>query len=335
MAANSSNIKLVIGIAGFGLALFAAGIELYRRRQMVNASTETQDEERSPAEETGENPQSPEAHLPTAPGSLEYRPSGVSQKNLVLEYFALVFALTVPFWLFGGKPLPVPVKLPASALAAFNPLIAAIILAYRQGGLMSVWSLFKRVSDYHKIKNKIWYLPALFLYPLITVLSYGVMRLAGLPLPDPQIPWLAAPVYFFVFFIFAIGEELGWTGYIFDPMQECWGALRASILLGAVWALFHLVPDIQNNQPADWILWQRLGTVAYRILIAWVYNNAGKSVFTAILSHTTNNLSWALFPNNGSHYDPFTSFMITLPVVITVILGWDSKTLRRYRFGKA
>jgi membrane protease YdiL (CAAX protease family) len=41
--------------------------------------------------------------------------------------------------------------------------------------------------------------------------------------------------------IAALGEELGWSGYAIDPMQARWGALKASILLGIFWAVYHYI----------------------------------------------------------------------------------------------
>lgn len=41
---------------------------------------------------------------------------------------------------------------------------------------------------------------------------------------------------FVIFFITALCEQLGWSGYAIDPLQECFGALQASLILGAVWA---------------------------------------------------------------------------------------------------
>src|SRR5215216_3280236 len=35
-------------------------------------------------------------------------------------------------------------------------------------------------------------------------------------------------------------KEMRWLGYAIDPMQDRWGALRASIIMGAVWGLWHL-----------------------------------------------------------------------------------------------
>jgi membrane protease YdiL (CAAX protease family) len=333
MNTNSSSTILVIGLAAFGLAMAVAGVELYRRHRARHAASSPQDD--LPVETgTGNEVQGQGAEIPDDRDSHRNVPSNASQKKLPLDYFGLVFALTIPFWLFGGHKLPIPLKLPVSALALINPLLAALILTYRRDGLTGTKELFKKVLDYQKIKNKTWYLPTLFFRPLIMVLSYIVMRLAGVPLPDPQIPWLMAPVLFLVFFIAAIGEELGWTGYAIDPMQNRWGALKASIVLGLVWALIHIIPDLQNGQTANWILWHRLGTVALRILMVWIYNNTGKSVFSAILFHAMDNLSWALFPNYGSHYDPFITSMITFLAAGIVIFGWGSKTLARYRFAR-
>ncbi|RPI23154.1 MAG: CPBP family intramembrane metalloprotease, partial [Chloroflexota bacterium] len=198
--------------------------------------------------------------------------SGASHEKIPLDFFALVFLISIPFWLFGGSRLPLPVTLPVSALMVFNPLIAASILSYRRNGLSGVKELVKKAIDYKKIK-KIWYLPTLLLIPLIYALAYIVMRFAGLPLPAvPEIPLLAAPVFFILYFITATGEELGWMGYAIQPMQNRWGALKASIILGLVWSIWHAIPDVQAQHSADWILWHRIYSVALRILIVWIFN---------------------------------------------------------------
>lgn len=52
-----------------------------------------------------------------------------SPPSTPLRYFLLVFGLAVPFWLAGGRQLPPPVSLPASALGTFVPMTAAAVLA--------------------------------------------------------------------------------------------------------------------------------------------------------------------------------------------------------------
>lgn len=249
------------------------------------------------------------------------------------RFFALVFALTVPFWVFGGRPLPIPVRLPASAAALVTPMLAALILTHRRGGWAGVRQLFSRVLDFRRMQNRAWLAPVLLLNPVIYLLAYAAMRLAGRPLPDPQVPWLLAPVFLLAFFAAAVGEELGWMGCACEPLEARWGALRAGLLLGGVWAVFHLVPDLQNEQTAGWIFWHRLTTVSLRVLIVWVYNNTGKSLFSALLFHAMSNVCWTLFPNYGSHYDPLFVGALTLLATAAVLIIYEPRTLARLRFG--
>lgn len=249
-----------------------------------------------------------------------------------MDYFFLVFILSIPFWVIGGEKLPLPMNLPASALIFINPAIAASILSYRQSGVTGVKSLIRKAFDAGKVKNKYWYAPALFLVPLIYLLTYLAMRWASLPLPDPvQFPFLLVPVFFVIFLITALGEELGWTGYALDPIQNRWGALAASLILGVVWQVWHIIGDLQAGNPASWIFWHSLYSVALRILIVWIYNNTGRSLFAAALVHAMDNVSWSLFPNFGTGFDPRVACIFAWPVVVLIVWRWGPKTLARDR----
>jgi hypothetical protein len=69
--------------------------------------------------------------------------------------------------------------------------------------------------------------------------------------------------------------------------------------------------------------WWCLATVAQRVLIVWLYNNTGKSVPAAVVFHAMSNLSWQLFPINGSYYDPRITGLIVafVAVVVTIVYG--------------
>lgn len=58
---------------------------------------------------------------------------------------------------------------------------------------------------------------------------------------------------FVAFFLFGIGEEVGWSGYAIDRMQSHWSALQASVTLGIVWAVWHIVPLVQAHRAPGWI----------------------------------------------------------------------------------
>ncbi len=144
-------------------------------------------------------------------------------------------------------------------------------------------------------------------------------------------------VNFALYFIAALFEEVGWSGYAIDRLQARWSALTASVILGVVWGMWHLPAMLEMPVPhaPDWIVWQCLNQVLIRILIVWVYNNTGKSVFAAILFHAMLNLSTLLlFPVNGSFYDPFVADVLLTIVGGGVVFVWGARTLSRDRFAQ-
>jgi membrane protease YdiL (CAAX protease family) len=114
--------------------------------------------------------------------------------------------------------------------------------------------------------------------PGVTIVTYALMPVLGLPLHAPRFTVLASLAMFVAFVIAALGEELGWSGYVIDRVQARWNALGAALLVGLVWAVWHWVPLMQAHRPIAWIAWWSLGTVALRVLIVWLYNNTGRSV---------------------------------------------------------
>ncbi len=220
--------------------------------------------------------------------------------------------------------------LPIAAVAFVCPMIAATILVYRENGMAGVTALLKRSFDFKRVKVKAWYVPAFLLMPVVMGLSFIVIKLTGSDVPSPHIALLPTLFLCIVFFIAALGEELGWSGYVIGPMQDRWGALKASIVLGSIWAVYHYVALVQAHRSVEWIAWWSLGTLSVRVIIVWLYNNTGKSVFIAALFHMMINVSWQLFPTNGSYYDPRSTGLILAAVAAVVVVGWGPRTLVRY-----
>lgn len=214
-------------------------------------------------------------------------------------------------------------------------MVAAFILMYQENKIRGVKELLERVFDYKRIKNKGWYLPALLFMPLTMVISYWLMCWFGLPLPDPDIPLAVIPIFFLSFFIGAVCEELGWTGYGIDPLQERHGALAAGVILGAVWAIWHVIPWYQGHPDLAWVASQFAATVVLRVIMVWLYNNTGKSLFSVILFHTMINVSEYAFPNYGSHFTPFLTFMVVAAVAAMVIFLYGARTLAQYRYASS
>jgi membrane protease YdiL (CAAX protease family) len=258
-----------------------------------------------------------------------------------LKFFLLVFALSIPLWIIEtiidvkGLPLDIPVT---DIVAAFTPLIAASVLVYKEEGRIGTTKLLKRIFDFLRITKKIWYVPVIFLPFLMYLVIYIIIRLTGLDLPSKfHITFYSIPVLFLFFFLGAVAEETGYMGYAIDPMQKKFGALSASIVMGIPWAIWHYPSIIQQGHNAAWIAWGTLGTVAARVLIVWIYNNTGRSLFACILFHTMLNLGRPLFPKDEKHNPlvdyPYIHYSVFALVAFVIVVLWGSNTLARFRFG--
>lgn len=247
-----------------------------------------------------------------------------------LGFFLLASVLAIPFWLLGATTgLELLPGLPVAALMVVCPVTAAAIMTYRERGGVGVAALLKRSFDFRRIRARAWYVPILLLMPGVMALSFAAMRLAGVPVPAPQVALGPALVLCAVFFAGALGEELGWSGYAIDPMQDRWGAVPAAVALGLFWAVYHYVALAEAHRSFEWIAWWSLVTVAARVIMVWLYDNTGRSVFAVALFHMTQNVTWQLFPVHGSYFDPRITGSILALVAAGVIAVWGPRTLTR------
>lgn len=242
-----------------------------------------------------------------------------------LKFFLIVYGLSIPFWILGfvvpdfTKLLPI--QLPISALMTFCPLIAAVILVYKKEKMRGVKELLTQSYDFKKIKGLKWYILIIFLLPLMTILSYGYLYyVKGELSTEPSLPFFTICIFFIVYFVGAIGEEIGWSAYVMETMQNKYGAILSSIFLGLIWAIWHIIPWSQMYQTASWIFWQSISTVFLRVIMVWIFNNSGKSVFGMVLFHTMINISPYLIPNNGVHYDPFIFSLLLLTFIMIILM---------------
>ena len=239
-------------------------------------------------------------------------------------FFLLVLALSVPSYLIGlmGWRMPGMPMLPVSALMGFVPMIAALILAGQSGGGFAVRRLIARLFEPIGLAGGAWLLLALILMPLVCLIEYLVLREMGVVLPGLSLDGGTVLFLFAAFVVAAVGEELGWQGYAYGALRSSHGMLSSALILGIVWAVWHVIPYMELGREGGWILWHSLSAVALRIIIVWLYENAGRSVQIAVIFHAMINLSWAVFPEQGSHYDPFVTLMILAPLAAVIALAW-------------
>lgn len=249
-------------------------------------------------------------------------------------FFLLVFVLSVPFYVLGafGGRLPGLQLLPDSALMAFVPMFAALILVHRSRGVAAIVTAIQNMLAASRSTGLRWYVMALLFLPAICVFEFGIMRLTGTEVPFPEISIGALLFFFTAFFIGAIGEEAGWQGCAYPALRSRRSAITSAVILGLIWALWHIIPFIQLGRSVEWMIWHSLSAVAMRIIIVWLFECSGSSILVAVLFHTMINVSWALFPIAGSYYDPFITFVLLAVSAGLIVLLWWPSTKHRNSF---
>lgn len=259
----------------------------------------------------------------------------------IITFFLLTFLLSVPFYILNmlaywnvvGNP-----KMGALYIALFTitPITSALFLTFKRTGVHGLKKLLRRTFDYKRITKGRWYLVSFLMAPLFYMISLGVLLLFNISYPPSMTPLVAMPVMFIFFFLLAAGEELGWMGYAFEPMQSKIGTFRASLLLGIVWAFWH-IPFFVFMMPDPLVFsTQILLLMGTRIIMTWIFNNTGRSVFAVILFHATDNTALVTLPEIHA-ITPLGVVVhcgIVLTAAILVTFLWGQMTLAQYRFDK-
>jgi membrane protease YdiL (CAAX protease family) len=249
-----------------------------------------------------------------------------------------VFVLSAPLYILGSvsasRLLP---GLPLSALMFLITAGVALWAAWRAGGTCGASALLRRVFDARRTHPWSWQLLAVAVMPAVLLVEYLLMLSVRLPLPEPVVGWQRTPVLFVLFFLAAACEEVFWSATLLEPLKQRHGALGAGLLIGAVWALWHVIPFVQANRSTSWILGQCLFTVGFRVSLVWIYDVAGRSLMATTFCHAAYNTAWQLFPNQGSGYDPWVTAAITwlLVVGIAIPLGMRFPSATNKRIERA
>ena len=235
------------------------------------------------------------------------------------RFLLLVLLFSVPLWLaasFFDATKIIPVKLPFSALQFFSVLLAAIIVTRQNGS--SVRDLLLRGIDIKRIKNPIWQVGIFLLMPLTVLLSFLLLWRSGANIPDKMTPLVSIPIFLLIYGISGYCEQVGWTAIMTDILLERRTIILSGLMVGIVWAAWHVIPFIQTHNTATWIFWQCMYSIIYRVLLTKIYVLTNHSVFSTIATHATYNTAFSLMPYYGSSYNPMYMAFATLCITVTI-----------------
>ena len=242
----------------------------------------------------------------TSNGGIQMKKDWMSTKYLVL-FFVLTLAWT---WLCGFIPV----------LFGFAGTGIGTFVFYFGGGAPSVVALFLVFLTYPKDKRKDYFRRCFsfrqmgWKWPLITVAIFTLMSVVsvsiGVGLMGSEMPGMdyikaiaANPLNIFLVLLLSLvsgplNEEFGWRGYALDRLLLKFGFLRGSLILGFIWAIWHLpwyfTPgQAQYNLLQDSVFHALMfipSVMMLSVFVSFVYVKTGRSILAGALVHMFSNL---------------------------------------------
>jgi membrane protease YdiL (CAAX protease family) len=199
-----------------------------------------------------------------------------------------------------GQEFLAKANFPALVLAAFGPALGALYSLVTLNGKTAVREYLLGVLDL-RIGWKAWIAPIVLL-GTSTCVAWILPELWGTPHLGIRSSLLASPLNLLIIALFAGSqEELGWRGYILDPLEERLRPWLGSLVLGVIWALWHLplffVPE-SGQGATPWGAFLLL-TTGYSWFFSWVRHASGKRILSGIYAHALVNIFGSVFPTVG------------------------------------
>ena len=213
----------------------------------------------------------------------------------LVSFFVLAFALSWWAWpLYALDLSPSPI--------VPGPFVAAFIVLAITRGKTGVVGLLRRMVRWRVGAQ--WYAAALLL-PIVvalTAVALNILLLGAQPSSSAAelggLPSLI-PTFFILLLIPGIGgawEEPGFRGYALPVLQNGRSALFAALILGVLWAFWHLPFYITGVD--DWA--EMVQIIAWSVALAWLFNNTRGSVLLVMMMHAMSNTIGGSFASRCS-----------------------------------
>ena len=249
------------------------------------------------------------------------RPWGPLVKFFVLTYavmwtcFITVAATGIPAYAPLGGVLVL--------VGTFAPSLVALWLTARTEGDRGVRALLGGVLRWRVAAR--WYLFALAYIPAIKLTVALVHRLTTGAWPRfGTEPWYLIPVAIAFSTPFQAGEEIGWRGYALPRLAARFGLARASILLGIIWACWHLpqffIPEADTYRQSFFVY--ALQVTALSVAMAWLFARTNGSLLLVMLLHSAVNNAKDIVPSVLPGSTNTFGLSASLVAWLTVALLW-------------
>ena len=202
----------------------------------------------------------------------------------LIFFFALAFPLSWYPWiiaLFRGT---------TTGPNPLGPFVAALITLAVTEGRGGVKELLARIVRW-RVGIR-WYAVIFVLPIVISGTAFLINLAAGAQIKissENLFAWdQILSSFIFIFLFIGLGEEPGWRGFALEKLQKIFSPLRSTLILSAIWAIWHL-PLMGSEFPVAVIPAFLISLMGGAIVQTWVYNSTNGSVLLMMLFHTTIN----------------------------------------------
>ena len=222
----------------------------------------------------------------------------------LLKFFSLTYIVSWTFWfaaaavtggIFSSGPTGAPSGLVAISgllylIGVFAPALVALALTARVKGRAGTVALLSRIIRAPKAAR--WYVFAVGYFATIKIAVALIYRIATGAWPAfSQEAWYIMAVAIPMSTPVQSGEEIGWRGYALPRLARHLGLARASMVLGVIWACWHLpfffIPGTDKSGQSFPVY--LLGVTALSVAMAWLYWRANGSLLLTMLLHAAVN----------------------------------------------
>jgi membrane protease YdiL (CAAX protease family) len=214
-------------------------------------------------------------------------------------FLAIAFAFTWTCWLSTAWIAPGRWHWLLSTAGQFGPFLAAVVVTARESGRAGLRDFLKRIVKWRVHPG--WLAVALLVPPGTYYAAIGAKAFitGEAPALEPyRLTYDVFANFFIILFIGGpLGEEPGWRGYALAPLRALCGPTAGTIVLGVIWALWHLPLWWRAGEfPVGIIALVTLGMIAISFVFTSLYDRTGGSVLACVLLHTSLNTFFILLP---------------------------------------